>query len=221
MDIFQAMKQRHSVRQYTLEPLSKADITVLHQEIEHCNRESGLHIQLVVNEPRAFDSFLAHYGSFSGVQNYIALVGEKGSRLEEACGYYGQRLVLKAQQLGLNTCWAALTYRKTAGAFEIGRRERLAAVIALGHGVSAGKPHRSKSRSAVSNAGPNTPAWFQAGVDAALLTPTAMNQQKFYLSYENGNVHARAGLGFYSKIDLGIIKYQFEAAAGKENFHWI
>ena len=113
MDIFQAMKQRHSVRQYTLEPLSKADITVLHQEIEHCNRESGLHIQLVVNEPRAFDSFLAHYGSFSGVQNYIALVGEKGSRLEEACGYYGQRLVLKAQQLGLNTCWAALTYRKT------------------------------------------------------------------------------------------------------------
>lgn len=69
--------------------------------------------------------------------------------------------------------------------------------------------------------GPNTPAWFQAGVDAALLAPTAMNQQKFYLSYENGNVHARAGLGFYSKIDLGIIKYQFEAAAGKENFHWI
>ena len=66
MDIFQAMKQRHSVRQYTLEPLSKADITVLHQEIEHCNRESGLHIQLVVNEPRAFDSFLAHYGSFGG-----------------------------------------------------------------------------------------------------------------------------------------------------------
>ena len=94
-------------------------------------------------------------------------------------------------------------------------------MIALGHGVSAGKPHRSKSRSAVSNAGPNTPAWFQAGVDAALLAPTAMNQQKFYLSYENGNVHARAGLGFYSKIDLGIIKYQFEAAAGKENFHWI
>lgn len=220
MDIFQAMKQRHSVRQYTPEPLSKADITVLRQEIERCNKESGLHIQLVVNEPRAFDSFLAHYGSFSGVQNYIALVGEKDSRLEEACGYYGQRLVLKAQQLGLNTCWAALTYRKTSSAFEIGRRERLAAVIALGHGVSDGKPHRSKSRSAVSNAGPGTPAWFQAGVDAALLAPTAMNQQKFYLSYENGNVHAKAGLGFYSKMDLGIIKFQFEAAAGKESFHW-
>ena len=90
MDILQAMEQRHSVRQYTPEPLGEEAITTLRQEIERCNKASGLHIQLVLNEPRAFDGFLAHYGKFSGVQNYIALVGTKSSNLDETCGYYGR-----------------------------------------------------------------------------------------------------------------------------------
>ena len=197
MDILQAMEQRHSVRQYTPEPLGEEAITTLRQEIERCNKASGLHIQLVLNEPRAFDGFL-----------------------DETCGYYGQQLVLRAQQLGLNTCWVGLTYRKTPDACKVGNHEKLAAVIALGHGVSNGSPHRSKSRDAVSNAGAGTPQWFQNGVDAALLAPTAMNQQKFYFSYENGTVRAKAGLGFYSKMDLGIVKYHFELGAGKENVVW-
>lgn len=220
MDILQAMEQRHSVRQYTPEPLGEEAIATLRQEIERCNKASGLHIQLVLNEPKAFDGFLAHYGKFSGVQNYIALVGTKNSDLDETCGYYGQQLVLRAQQLGLNTCWVGLTYRKTPDACKVGNHEKLAAVIALGHGVSNGSPHRSKSRDAVSNAGAGMPQWFQNGVDAALLAPTAMNQQKFYFSYENGTVRAKAGLGFYSKMDLGIVKYHFELGAGKENVVW-
>ncbi len=220
MDILQAMEQRHSVRQYTPEPLGEEAIATLRQEIERCNQASGLHIQLVLNEPRAFDGFLAHYGKFSGVQNYIALVGTKSGNLDETCGYYGQQLVLRAQQLGLNTCWVGLTYRKTPDACKVGNHEKLAAVIALGHGVSNGSPHRSKSRDAVSNAGAGMPQWFQNGVDAALLAPTAMNQQKFCFSYENGTVRAKAGLGFYSKMDLGIVKYHFELGAGKENVVW-
>lgn len=50
--------------------------------------------------------------------------------------------------------------------------------------------------------------------------PTAMNLQKFYLTYKDGKVEAKAGLGFYAKMDLGIIKYHFEIGAGKENFKW-
>ena len=75
-------------------------------------QRSGLYIQLVKDEPKAFDSFMAHYGKFSGVRNYIAMIGKKGPDLDEKCGYYGERLVLKAQQLGLNTCWVAMTYSK-------------------------------------------------------------------------------------------------------------
>ena len=37
------------------------------------------------------------------------------------------------------------------------------------------------------------------------------NQQKFFFELKDGTVTAR---GFYSKIDLGIAKYHFEAVTG-------
>lgn len=64
---------------------------------------------------------MAHYGKFSGVTNYIAMIGRKSSELGEKCGYYGERLVLKAQELGLNTCWVAMTYSKIKNAFIVGQ----------------------------------------------------------------------------------------------------
>lgn len=220
MDLMEAMKARHSVRTYTSQPIAASVLQTLEEEITACNRESGLHIQIVTNEPKAFDSFMAHYGKFSGVENYIALVGKKDAALDEKCGYYGERLALKAQQLGLNTCWVALTYKKIPGAFEIKSGEKLAVVIALGYGATQGSAHKSKAATEVSNLSSDSPAWFKAGIEAALLAPTAMNQQKFSLQYTDGGVIVKAGMGFYSKVDLGIVKYHFECAAGKENVIW-
>lgn len=220
MEIMQAMKNRHSVRQYTDKPLDGQIIKELQAEIDHCNKQAGLHIQLVTDEPKAFDSFMAHYGKFSGVKNYIALIGKKSSKLDELCGYYGEHLVLKAQQLGLNTCWVAMSYKKIPDAFEAKKDEKLTVVIALGYGQNQGVAHKSKSAESVSNVNDNSPVWFRSGVDAALLAPTAMNQQRFTLTYENGKVSAAAGFGFYTKLDLGIVKYHFELGAGKENFLW-
>ena len=79
-------------------------------------KRAASHIQLVTDEPKAFDGFMAHYGKFSGVKNYIALIGKKGPKLEETCGYYGGKgLVLLAQQLGLNSCWVAMTLQQDQG----------------------------------------------------------------------------------------------------------
>lgn len=220
MNLMEAMHARHSVRQYKDEALAPEILSELQAEIEACNSESGLHIQLVTNEPKAFDGFMAHYGKFSGVTNYIALVGPKSGSLEEKCGYYGERLVLKAQQLGLNTCWVAMTYSKIPGAFQVGNGEKLTVVIALGYGKTQGISHTVKSPEQVSNINEGTPDWFRAGVEAALLAPTAMNQQKFSLRYQDGNVTAKAGMGFYAKIDLGLVKYHFEIGAGKPGLVW-
>ena len=220
MDLTEAIKNRHSVRQYEERAVEKEILNALQTEIEACNKEGNLHIQLVSNEPKAFDSFMAHYGKFSGVTNYIALIGKKGDRLDELCGYYGERLVLKAQQLGLNTCWVAMSYKKVNGAFQINKGEKLTVVIALGYGKTQGVQHKSKPAEAVSNLNSNSPEWFKSGVESALLAPTAMNQQKFTLNLDNGKVTAKAGTGFYTKIDLGIVKYHFEIGAGKENFPW-
>lgn len=210
MDTMTLMNARHSVRQYEDKPIPAEILAELKQEIAACNQESGLHIQLVTDEPKAFDGFMAHYGKFSGVKNYLALVGPKGADLDEKCGYYGERLVLKAQALGMNTCWVAMTYSKIPSAFQVGSGEKLTVVIALGYGKTQGVPHKSKPMSAVSNAGDSTPDWFNAGVEASLLAPTAMNQQKFTFTYADGKVSAKAGMGFYAKVDLGIVKYHFE-----------
>ena len=220
MYLKEAMKERHSVRQYEDRPLSESVIAELENEIEACNKESGLYIQLVKDEPKAFDSFMAHYGKFSGVRNYIAMIGKKGPDLDEKCGYYGERLVLKAQQLGLNTCWVAMTYSKVKTAFTVNNGEKLCIVISLGYGKTNGVPHKSKAVEAIAKADSPLPDWCRAGAEAALLAPTAMNQQKFLFTLDGNKVSAKAGFGFYTKIDLGIAKYHFELGAGADHFEW-
>lgn len=220
MTLMEAMQARHSVRQYREEALRKEDAALLREEIEACNAESGLHIQLVCGEPKAFSGLLARYGKFSGVTNYIALVGKKGPDLSETCGYFGERIVLRAQQIGLNTCWVAMTYSKVPSAFSAGEGEKLCTVIAVGYGKTQGSGHRVKSLREVTEGEPPFPEWFVSGVEAALLAPTAMNQQKFRFALQGNRVSATAGSGFYTKLDLGIVKYHFAMGAGADAFTW-
>ena len=221
MDLLQSIKQRHSVRAYTDRPIKGEVKESLKSFTEQCARESGLHLQLILDEPNAFDSFMAHYGKFSGVRNYIALVGKKSADLEERCGYYGEKIVLHAQTLGLNTCWAAMTYSKGKARVKIDEGEKLCAVIAVGYGATAGVPHKSKPRERVMRVQGTAPQWFLDGIDAALLAPTAVNQQKFIFELNGDEVLAKAGIGFYSRMDLGIVKYHFEIGSGRSDFHWI
>ena len=105
MNIREAIKARHSVRQFKDMPIGEEESKRLREVIDECNRESGLNIQLVQNDPECFSTFLAHYGKFKNANNYIALVGKSSlDDLDELAGYYGERIVLEAQMLGLNTC---------------------------------------------------------------------------------------------------------------------
>ena len=220
MDLKKAMLARHSVRQYEPIPLTDSQIGALQAEIKAINEEAGLHFQLVTDEPKAFDCFMAHYGKFSGVTNYLALVGPKSADLEEKCGYYGERLVLLAQTLGLNSCWVALTYKKVPGAFSVGKGEKLTVLICLGTGKTQGAAHKSKAVSDVSQYEGEMPDWFRSGVEAALLAPTAINQQRFFFAGFGNAVSATDQKSVCSKIDLGIVKYHFELGAGKDSFIW-
>lgn len=219
MDVLEAMKERHSVRSYTEQPLSEKLIMELQSEIDACNQQSGLSIQLVINEPNAFSGIMAHYGKFINVRNYIALVGKKGPGLDEAIGYYGERIILRATMLGLDTCWVGLTYNKRKCGCIVAKDETLRCVISIGYGKNHGLPHRSKPLEALCKAA-NKPEWFRNGMKAAMLAPTATNQQKFFFTLMGETVNAEATGGFYSKVDLGIVKYHFELGAGIHNFKW-
>lgn len=222
MELIEALKARHSVRQYLDKPIEGETLALLEKEIAACNEESGLNFKLMLDENKAFDCMFAHYGKFKNAKNYIVLKGKTSENFEEACGYFGQRLVLFAQQIGLNTCWVAGSYnKKIPDVMGVEKGEELAMIIAVGYGENEGKPHKSKKAEDVSNVNENSPEWFKRGVEAALLAPTAINQQKFFFRLEGDKVAAKCFRGFYVKTDLGIAKYCFEVGAGKDNVRFI
>lgn len=219
MAITQAMIDRHSVRQYLDKEIPEGIRAELDAYVEAINVESGMHIQVIYDEPECFSSRMAHYGNFKNANNYIAVVGKKGADLDENAGYYGEKVVLKAQELGLNTCWAALTHGKTKAI--IAKDEKEAIVISLGFGATQGVPHQGKTAPQVSDINVDAPEWYRQGIEAALMAPTAINQQKFFFTRDGNQVSAKTkGLGTCLKIDLGIVKCHFEIGAETENFEW-
>ena len=218
-DMMELMKSRHSVRQYLDKTIPENVRSELDAYAAQLNEQGGLRMQIVYDEPECFNSRMAHYGKFENCKNYIAMIGRKAPDLDERCGYYGELLVLKAQELGLNTCWVALTHGKSKAVVADGETEVI--IVALGYGKTQGSPRKSKAASDVSNLTVSSPEWFQRGVEAALLAPTAVNQQKFSFKVDGNRVSAKVGLmGTCLKIDLGIVKCHFELGAGKENFQW-
>ena len=228
MTIQEAIEARHSVRAYKDQPLSEEIVKVLEDEIVKLNHEGQLHIQLICNEPKAFQGTMAKYGKFRHANNYLVMAGKRAEDLDERVGYYGEHLVLLAQTLGLNTCWVGLSYSKVLGTYVLDEDEKIACYIAIGYGETQGSGHKIKTVEQVSNASDITPSWFKRGVEAALLAPTAVNQQKFsfeYVGMSNNRHQVCAKKGFsmigYTQMDLGIAKYHFEIGAGKVNFEWV
>ena len=224
MTELEAIAARHSVRQYLDKPIEANKIETIQDCIDLCNREGGMHFQLITNESKAFSTIIAKYGRFENVSNYIAIVAPKGDNGSVTAGYYGEKLVLQLQMLGLNTCWVGGTYKKIKEMYSIGQDEEIKSVIAFGYGATQGKQHpKRKSFDDVAKAVEPVPSWFKCGVEAALLAPTAVNQQKFEFILHEGNcvnAIAKFSLIGYSHLDLGIAKYHFEVGAGKENFRW-
>lgn len=223
MTELEALKGRHSVRKYQDRHIEEEVAATLSAEIARLNFEGHLHMQLVLNERKAFKSFLA-YGKFENVWNYIMVIGKKSDSLEYRAGYYSEKLVLFAQSIGLNTCYVGLTYKKIDGVFEVGQDEKVLFCIAIGYGAEEGRTHKIKRPDQVSNISLESPEWFKNGVEAALLAPTAVNQQKFYFEYiPEDKVKPIKGSSLigYTKIDLGIAMYNFKVGAGTQNFQWL
>lgn len=223
MDILEAIRARHSVRKYMERPIGAAEADRLKAAVERINAESGLDVQLVLEEPRSFSSGVWKYGQFSGVTNYFVMAGPKGKEAEEKVGWYGEELVLLAQTLGLNTCWVGLTYKKVPGTFTLREGDKIHCFIALGYGANQGVQHPLRPVEKFYEAAGEVPEWFLKGMEAAILAPTAVNQQKFkFILHADGSVEAKPLFSVfgYTIIDLGIVKYHFELGAGKEHFRW-
>ena len=216
MDIEKIIRERHSVRNYLNKEIEESKVSELNKLVKKINDNENLNIQIIVNDNDIFERYMIHYGRIKNCKNYIALIGKNEKLLEEKLGYYGEMLVLKAQELGLNTCWVGGTYKKNSVRATIGEDEKLVCVIALGYGENSGFARKSKTIEDVSLS-KEYPSWYKKGVEFALLAPTAINEQRFKFEYiDEDTVKASSGIGVMTKVDLGIVKYHFELGANKK-----
>ena len=246
----ETIRERHSVREYDGKPLSRAEFDALIAVVEECARESGLDIQLVGDNPEVFN-VIARFGLIRGCRTHVAFVvddakarvatsganaaangateadcverrGARRTAVDEAIGYWGQKIVLAAQDMGLNTCWCALCSRKKSRAVVApGKKIRL--VIAVGHGKTQGFSRKTKNVEALSSVEcAKAPAWVAAAMEAAQLAPTAMNNQNFKITLlsDGKTVRIDAPQSGLNVIDEGIVRCNFEIAANEAGADW-
>lgn len=221
----ETIRERHSVREYDGKPLARAEFDALGAVVEECARESGLNIQLVGDNPEVFN-VIARFGLIRGCRTHVAFVVDDAKAgdvaADEALGYWGQRIVLAAQDMGLNTCWCALCSRKKSHAVVApGKKIRL--IIAVGHGKTQGFTRKAKSVEALSSVEcAKAPAWFAAAMEAAQLAPTAMNNQNFKITLlsDGKTVRIDAPQSGLNVIDEGIVRCNFEIAANEAGADW-
>lgn len=221
----ETIRERHSVREYDGKPLSRAEFDALGAVVEGCARESGLNIQLVGDNPEVFN-VIARFGLIRGCRTHVAFVVDdakaRGVAADDAIGYWGQKIVLAAQDMELNTCWCALCSRKKSRAVVApGKKIRL--IIAVGHGKTQGFSRKTKSVEVLSSVEcAKAPAWFAAAMEAAQLAPTAMNNQNFKITLlsDAKTVRIDAPQSGLNVIDEGIVRCNFEIAANEAGADW-
>ena len=215
MSEIDAIKERHSVRNYEAKKIEADKVEKIRAKIEELNKEGNLHLQFMEDAGKTYNKLFNKVAGLGSAPSVIACVGIDDETLEQRVGYYGEKLVLFIQELGLNTCWAGTFNQKNIGA-EVGNNEKLVISIAVGYGKDKGKPHKSKSLEQIIEAKGDRPYWFNKGVDMALLAPTAINQQKFTIRLnEDESVDFVDKGGIFSQVDLGIVRCHFEIGAEK------
>ena len=213
MTEIEAIQMRHSVRTYQNRKIAHEKVEQLKSLIDEINTEGNLHLQFIEDPGNTFKRILSKVMGLSSAPSVIACVGPDDAALDERIGYYGEKIVLAAQCMGLSTCWAG-TFQKNSVPAEVRAGERLVIVIAMGYGENQGRQRRSKTPEQVSNAQGSQPDWFNFGVEMALRAPTAINQQSFEIRLnEDGSVVFADKGGPFSKVDLGIVKYHFTVGA--------
>ncbi|MCR4587822.1 MAG: nitroreductase family protein [Lachnospiraceae bacterium] len=212
----EAILQRHSVRNYENRPIEKEKVRLIEDKIKELNEMGNLKLTFVEDAGKTYNKLFNRVSGLGSAPSVIACIGKDAADLDKRIGYYGEKLVLYLQMLGLNTCWTGTFNKKTIDV-TVKEDERLVIAIAVGYGKDQGKARKTKTADQVVSGKEEQPEWFKNGVEMALLAPTAINQQKFTICLnEDDTVDFIDNGGVLSQVDIGIVKCHFEIGAGKE-----
>ncbi len=232
MNLKEAINARTSRRTYLETPIAEDKLRQLKDMINQVNEQGDLRLKLIQEEPTAFGKLSKSYGMFKGVRNYILLIGKTEPDMRERLGYYGEKIVLLATQLGLGTCWVGGTFDRSLGETYVKAEETFCGVITIGNVeqtksfkerlITKVTHRKTKSVQELSKTEGEVPGWFFAGMEAVQKAPSAVNAQPVLFTYRKGIVSARATSEKYGheRTDLGIAKLHFEIGAGGGTWEW-
>lgn len=246
--LIDAVNIRIAIRSYDDEPINDDTARQLDMTLAPLNLLGDVHLQLVCDRPQVFAEANAS-GHLKNAANYLAVVGPKDDdEAKERAGFYAERAVLAATLRGLGTLWVAGSWDRTEAArhCHIRNGEELYLGVVIGHPehhvermaksyedlAEFQRTHRptksfdeftarmsAEEREAA-------PAWFKAGVEAAMKAPSAMNRQPVTFTYNAdddtaaAHIDPTAGDEHWALNDLGIAKLHFQIGAGQGEWAW-
>ena len=232
MTPFEAMKSRVSCRAYASKPVEEEKISELKGLVDQMNQESGLSMQFYGSNGKT--ELKLNGAMFTGpVYWYAVLVGGDDPESAEKIGYYGEKLVMRATELGLGTCWVGGTYDKDSIRAQLLSDQKVWDVIPIGYPLDKVPFKQKMIRERIRSKNTSLkdffesdvpfeqiPKWIRICGQAVLDGPSAVNGQPIRCIYRKDDTHTgrielqvcKANHGFEYN-DLGIAKYQFEYAA--------
>lgn len=162
MDFKSLIVNGRSVRNFKETPVDAKELVELEKYIDECKKLDSS----IVIEARFFagdDTYKRLYGiaGYKGVMieapNYLVLLSEDKPQHLENAGYVGERAILKARDLGIDSCWVSYSDRNAVkNTLGIDSDKEVVALIALGyasnekHIEGAGKTGDNYSQSKIS-----------------------------------------------------------------------
>jgi len=228
-DLMTTIEARKSVRRFRDEVVSSSDVESLLEDaslrrlaiapcrVQYISSPDGL--------DDVFTGIVASYGKIKGAKSALCLMSSSLTKKEHAhmeAGFLGEQYVLRAQKLGLGTCWVAGTfnYKKLMRYISVGPDESVQAIIAVGipEGNKEGVRNllhnvvrKKKAEDIASQELRQGPDWLRAALFAAGRAPSAINLQPWYFYGTPDRVALRPSRkGSFTAMDLGIAMLHFQ-----------
>ncbi len=145
MDFKSLIVKGRSVRDFKETPVDAKILTELEKYVEDCKKLVPS-IDIEAKFYAGDDTYKRLYGiaGYQGVMiqapNYLVIISEDKPQHLENAGYVGERTILKARDLGVDSCWVSYSDRdmvkKTLG---LETDKEVVALIALGYGANHGQ----------------------------------------------------------------------------------
>ena len=233
---YEAIFVRKSRRNFLNDDISHDSLIQLEKVCTELNSSIlGARAVVVNQDPsEVFKGIVGSYGSIIGAPAYVAFIGDMDdANVQEKTGYLGEGVILEATALSLATCWVGGFFKEetVAGQIEIGSNEKVLSVTPIGYvkeeysfqeklmsRMVSSKKRKDLNVLLPEQSSHNLEDWQKRALEAARLSPSAINRQPWRFSVGDGYIKVSMDTpkdtkGISRRLDCGIAMLHLELGA--------